>query len=224
MGGGGAVLGVGRGLAEDLDHAGRHVEAARLQHHGHHGQPRHQVVGRVLGGAPHPGMGGQGAVGAIHHIKNVRHKIEMLGFLVGGAHPVVEEADGHRDMGEPRDDVPVQVDGVELDMRHCMQDRAPPLRAAGAAARHVAGIEKLGTVGPRGAVGRAAVPIAGVTPGLARGEPRGGVAARQGGFFARVGGAQNRVGHLGKGRHLRDHCPPFTQTHCSFPAEKLQFF
>ena len=68
----------------------------------------------------------------------------MLRFLVGRLHPVVVEAGRHGRAGEPRHEVPVKIDGVELYVGDRVEQRDPPLGAAGPAAWHVAGRQKLG--------------------------------------------------------------------------------
>jgi hypothetical protein len=68
----------------------------------------------------------------------------MLGFFVGGLDPVVIEAQGHRLVGEAGDDVPVQIDGVQLDMGDGVQKRDPPLGRSGAAAGHVPWVKQFG--------------------------------------------------------------------------------
>ena len=49
-------------LAENLDHAGRDIEAARLQHHRHDCEPAHEIIYRVFRRAPHARMRRQGTV------------------------------------------------------------------------------------------------------------------------------------------------------------------
>ena len=186
------------GLAENLDHAGRHVEPARLQHHRHHRQPGQQVMRRILGGAPHEGMGGQRPVMASHRLKTVSQKVEMLGFLVARLHPVVVEAERHRDVGEAGDDIPVQIDRVQLDMGDGVQQRDPSLGRAGAAARNLARRQKLGLVRPGRAVRwRGAADIE-RRAGRARREPDGRMAPRQRRLGARIAGAQHLLGHRGQ--------------------------
>ena len=155
---------------------------------------------RVLGGAPHAGMGGQGAVVAAQRLEAVADEVEVLGLLVGGLHPVVIEPERHGDVGEARDDVPVQVDGVQLDVGDRMQKGDPSLGRARPAARNFARRQKRRTLRPRRPVGRAGPPDgkrrarrAGRAPGL-------GMGARAGGLLPPVRGGQDVDGKLGEGR------------------------
>ena len=49
-------------LFEQGYHARRDIQAPRFQHHVHHGQTAHEIIGRLFGRAPHSRMGGQSAV------------------------------------------------------------------------------------------------------------------------------------------------------------------
>lgn len=72
----------------------------------------------------------------------------MFRFLVGGFHPVVIEPDGQRGAGKPRDDVPMQVHGVEFDMCDRMQKGDPASLGPGLAVWHIARVEEFGLFGP----------------------------------------------------------------------------
>ena len=104
-------------------------------------------------------------------------------------------------MGEARHQVPVQVDGVELDMRHGVQQGDAALRAARLALGHVARIQQFRCLGPGGTGRRRGGADGRRMACVARGEPRGGVAARQGGLVTPVGGRQNLDRHLGQRLH-----------------------
>src|SRR6056297_2663758 len=131
--------------------------------------------------------------------KAIADQIEMFGFFVGRFDPIVVKSDGHRDMTKTRDDVPVQIHGIQFDMRHGMQDGQPPLRAAGAAAGHVARVQQFGPVRARRLQGRRAFANGDVLPRRARREPCLCVAPRQGGLFAPIRGGQNLNRHLCQG-------------------------
>jgi len=58
-------------FGEQVDHARGDIQTPRLQHHRHHGQPAQQITGGILGGLPHEGMGGHGAVMATRRLQTV---------------------------------------------------------------------------------------------------------------------------------------------------------
>src|SRR6056297_3533200 len=178
-------------LAENPDHARRHVEPPRLEHHRHHGEPSHEILCRVLGGAPHAGMGGQGAVETALFFKTVAHQVEVLGLLVGRPHPVIVEPYRHRHMGKARDDVPMQVDGVQFDMRHGMQERDASLRAARLALGHVARIKQSRRVRAQRLQRRPGRTYGQRRPGGARRGPSRGVIPGFRGFLPPVRGRQD---------------------------------
>mmetsp|Transcript_2909 Transcript_2909/g.5037 ORF Transcript_2909/g.5037 Transcript_2909/m.5037 type:complete len:262 (+) Transcript_2909:861-1646(+) len=191
------------GFSKYFNHTGSHIEAARLQNHRNHGQPPHEIRGGVFGSPPHACMSGQGAIMAAHRLKAVAHQVEMLGFLVRRFDPIVKEAHGHRDMGKPGDDVPMQVDRVQLDMGHRMQQRDAPLGAAGAAAGHVAGAEQFRRVRAGGVHRRVGQANFGRLTGGPRGLPLRRQLARQRRLFAPAARAQHRLGHLRQWLHHR---------------------
>ena len=191
----------GPGLAEQLNHPRCYIQPTRFQHHGHHSQASHEIIGGVFSGAPHTSMGGQSAIMAAHLFKAVADQIEMFTFFLRGFDPVVVETRRQRHIGKARDDVPVQVHGVQFDMRHCVQQRDASCRAARFAFRHVARVHQLRcfrTGRVHGRVGSAnldRVSLAG-----AGGKPGVGVLVRQGGFRAPVRRGQHLDRHFCKGK------------------------
>ena len=196
-------------LAEHLDHVRGDIQTPRLKHHGDNGKAAHQVIRGVFGGAPHAGMGGQGAVVAAKRFKAVAHQVEMLGLFIGGLHPVVIETGRHRLVGEAGDQIPVQIDGVEFDMRDGVQKGDPAFGAAGTAARHIARVKEGGQGRARGAWWRGGMADAQARARIACGKPCGGVAAAKRGLFPAVGGCQDSHGHL---RQRQVHTAPLFLT------------
>src|SRR5262249_16300375 len=71
-------------------------------------------------------------------------------FLGGDADPIVEEGAGQRFTRKSSDQVPGEIDGVELDMRKRMQEGdAPRGRAESPAPRHFLGRPQQWAFGPR---------------------------------------------------------------------------
>ncbi len=137
---------------------------------------------------------------AAHRLKTVAYQVEMLGFFIGGFDPVIEVTHRHGDIGKARDQVPVQIHGIQFDMRHRMQDRDAPLWAAGAAAGHIAGVQQFGFFGARGAIRRGGGANKDWGICSPRRRPCCRMLARQGGFGAPVGGGQNFHRHVGQGQ------------------------
>lgn len=138
---------------------------------------------------------------ATHLFKTIGHQVEMFGFFVCRFDPVVKEPHGHRHMGKPRDDVPVQVDRVQFDMGDGVQQGDAPLGAAGFAVGHIAGRQQFGARGAGGLHRRAGGAHFGRLTRCARGLPLRGQLARQRGFFTAIATAQHGVGHLGQRHH-----------------------
>ena len=65
-------------------------------------------------------MRAQGPLKAAICFKTVAHHSQMLIFFVRRVDPVVAEIDRHRRIRKACDDVPMQIDGVQLDMRDGM--------------------------------------------------------------------------------------------------------
>ena len=123
----------------------------------------------------------------------------MLGFLVAGLHPVIVKAGWKSNLGKARDDVPMQIHGVQFDMRHRVQQGDAALGRSGPTTRHVTRISQIGFFGARraqwrrgganGDLGAAAV---------ARCPPCGGMFVGKCGLSAAISSAQHRDGHLGE--------------------------
>ena len=128
------------GAFEPCRHLRRYVEPARFKNERHNGKPRQQVVGGRRRRFPKPVMGRQIAVSRAEIGKPRRQQFEMTGLLCRNPDPIVEEVARQALAGKARDDVPAQIDRVELDMGERMKQRDPPgPRAKGAALRHLAG-------------------------------------------------------------------------------------
>jgi hypothetical protein len=103
-------------FAQFGDHYRRHVEAARFQNQGHDGEPRHQIMACRHRRFPEAVMGRQVAVSGVQFRQALRQQGEVARLFAGDENPVGEEAFGQFRTGETGDDVPGQIDGVELDM------------------------------------------------------------------------------------------------------------
>ena len=130
--------------------------------------------------------------------KTVADQIEMLGFFVRRLDPVVIISRRHRMAREPRDQVPVQIDGVELDMGDRVQQGDASGQGAGAPARNLARRHKLGHFGPGREIRRRGGPDFGKATIAACRKPLPGKLPRQRGFGASVGGLKNPDRHLGQ--------------------------
>src|SRR5688572_25111690 len=145
------------GAAEIGDGGGRHVEAARLQDQRNNGQAGEQVVRRFRRRLPQAVMGRQVAILRAQLDQARLQQREVDGFFLAHLHPVVEESARRLPRAEARDDVPGEVDGVQLDMRQRMeQGDALLLAAAGLALGHVARPQQERALRPRRACRRIA--------------------------------------------------------------------
>src|SRR5688572_16868078 len=145
------------GAAEIGDGGGRHVEAARLQDQRNNGQAGEQVVRRFRRRLPQAVMGRQVAILRAQLDQARLQQREMDRLFLADLHPVIEK--GTRRVGgtEARNDVPGEVDGVELDMRQRVQQRdALLLAAAGLTLGHVARPQQERALRPRRACRRIA--------------------------------------------------------------------
>ena len=185
-------------LSEHFDHSGGDIQPARLQHHRHNRQPADEIIRRIFGGAPHAGVGWHGTVMAAQCFKTVADQVEMLGFFVRGFDPVVIKSRRHRMTRKPRDQVPVQIDGVELDMSDRVQQGDASGQGAGAAARNLARRQKLGPFGPSREIRRRGGPDIGKATIAARCKPLTCKLPRQRGFGASACALKNPDRHLGK--------------------------
>ena len=179
------------GISEQVDHARGDVEPACLQHHRHDRQTAHEILRRLLRRAPHAVMGRQLAIIRSHSLQPVAEQVEMLALFVRRAHPVVEIALGHRNMGKAGDDVPVQINGVQFDMRDGMDQGDAAPKAAGFPARNLVGRQQFRRIRPRRAVGRGRVADLQRVAILDGGEPQRGCGVGFRGLFVAVGGGQD---------------------------------
>ena len=130
-------------------HLGCHIEAARLEDERHDGQPCQQIVGGRRRRFPQPVMRRQVAVAGSELGEPARQQLEMQRLFASDADPIVIEGRGQRFAGKPGNDVPGEIDGVELDMREGMEQRDPPGRRAEIAPlRHFLGRAQNRSLGP----------------------------------------------------------------------------
>ena len=103
-----------------------HVEAASLQHQRGDGKAGEEVVTSLQGRLPEPVMGGQVAIGGAELGKPRGDEFEMRRHLIGDLDPIVEEAARQIGRCETRDQVPGEVDGIELDMGEGVEEGDAP--------------------------------------------------------------------------------------------------
>src|SRR5579884_2023145 len=145
------------GAREAVRHVRRHVEAARFEDERHDGEARQRIVGGRRGRFPQPVMRRKVAVAGAQFPEPPRQQREMFGFLGSDGGPIGEKGARRHPIGETRDEVPGEIDGVQLDMRQRVQQRdASSQRAEGAALRHFARRTQRRARRPAGAVGRPA--------------------------------------------------------------------
>jgi hypothetical protein len=141
-------------------------------------------------------MGGEVAVDRAELGQARGHQRVVLCLLGGDSNPIVVEFTRQHLPGEAGDDVPGEVDGVELDMRQRVEQRdAARRRAAGATPRHVPRRQQQRQRRPCRAVGRRAVADLGDGAALPRG--RGGTAERN--LLGRRGGGEDGARGLRQG-------------------------
>src|SRR5260221_4375010 len=100
-------------------------------------------------------MRGEIAIGGAELGETGGHQRVVLRLVAGHGNPIVVEPARQRPIGEAGDEVPGEVDGVELDMRDRVEQRdAPGRRAAGAPLRHVPWREQQRARGTRRTVAR----------------------------------------------------------------------
>ena len=113
-------------IADPLEpsrHLRSHVEPACFEHQRHNGEAREQVICGRGGGFPQSVMSRQVAIARVEICEPTGQQFEMAGFLGGDADPVVEEVARQSLAGGPGNQVPSQVDGVELDMGEGVDQR-----------------------------------------------------------------------------------------------------
>ena len=185
-------------LAKNLNHSWRDIKAARFQHHRHDSQASHDILCRVFRCTPHARMGRQGPIIAAQSFKAVTYEIEMLRFFVAGSDPVVIVAQRKGHMRKPRNNIPMQINRVEFDMRNRMQKRDAAFFGAGFSTWYIARAEQLWCLGASRVHRRAGGPDFKGGARVARRKPCRRVLACERGFRAPV----SRVKHLD--RHFRE--------------------
>ena len=117
------------GIADPLElrhHLGRHVQPARFEHQRHNGEAREQVICGRDGGFPQPVMSRQIAIARVEICEPAGQQFEMAGFLGGDFDPIVEKGARQSLAGEPGDEIPAEVDRVQLDVGQGMNERDAP--------------------------------------------------------------------------------------------------
>ena len=71
-------------------------------------------------------MGGEIAIGGAELGEPGGDELEMRGLLIGDIDPIVEESAGQLRRGEAGDQVPGEIDGVELDMGEGVEEGDAP--------------------------------------------------------------------------------------------------
>lgn len=90
-------------------------------------------------------MGRQIAISSIEIMQSRRKQGEVLGFFGANKHPVVKEIAWKVGVCKPDDDIPGEIDRVQLDMRERMQKCDPSGRAAiDFSARDIGGVQQGG--------------------------------------------------------------------------------
>src|SRR4051794_7624633 len=112
----GGAVGIA-GAFEAADHLRGDVEAARFQRQWHDREPRQQILGGRRGRFPQPVMRRQIAISPAERGQAIGEQGKMLRLLRRDFSPVVEEFPRQIRLRKPRDDVPGEVDRVELNMR-----------------------------------------------------------------------------------------------------------
>src|SRR5215472_11646006 len=104
------------------DHFGSDVEPACLEHERHDGKTREQVIGGCFCRFPEPGMRRQIAIPRSEICQPPHQQFEVQRLLARNTYPIVKERAGQSFARKPRDQVPGEIDCVELDMRESMQE------------------------------------------------------------------------------------------------------
>ena len=126
---------------------------------------------------------------------------KMARLVIGGGDPVVPEPDGQILARKTHGDVPVQVDGVEFDMRDGVEEGDAPRGPAAPPFRHVARIQQFGPVRPRGAERGISAPDLHRRAALTRGAPGRSGLSRLRHLFPPAGRAQHRLAQRGEAGH-----------------------
>ena len=83
----------------------------------------------LQGRLPESVMGGEVAIGGTELGKPRGDELEMRGLLIGDLDPILEEAARQIGRCEARDEIPGEVDGIELDMGEGVEEGDAPRRA-----------------------------------------------------------------------------------------------
>lgn len=97
------------------------IQATRLLHHGHHRQPRQEVVLGGNGALPEPVVRIHVAIAASQLFHPQQTPAQVSALVVGHACEVDVELSRHALAGETRHGVPRQVDCIELHVRQVVQ-------------------------------------------------------------------------------------------------------
>ena len=128
-----------------LDHAWRHVQAARFQYARHQRHARGVVVGGFLGHFPQAVVRVEIAVGVAQLGESFREHGEVASFVVRAAGPVAVVFE--RFVAKTVDRIPGEIDGVELDMRHGMHECGAAFGGTQAAMRYLSLRHQVRTLG-----------------------------------------------------------------------------
>jgi hypothetical protein len=130
----------------------RRVQAARFQRAWHQRQARQQVVARAARHLPQAVVRGKVAIGMAERGQVVAQQLEVQRLLARHAQPLAIEGIGQP--GKAPADVQRQVDGIQLDVRQCMQQGGAPQRAGHRALFELRVRHLHGPVGAAGDAGR----------------------------------------------------------------------
>ena len=158
-------------------------------------------MARLLGRLPKPIMRGQVAVAPSEFRKSLPQKAEMLRFFKPDLRPVVMKRTRHVLVGEPGDQIPCHVDGVQFDVGERMEQRKPASLSTRAPPWHIAGWAQFGAVWPAGPLGHSKCPRDDREPNLPP-IPRFGRFPREPAFLIDIIGQYDRTRSLGE-RHSR---------------------
>ena len=106
---------------QTLDHCGRDVQTARLQHPRHQGHALQAGVGRLARGFPQSVVRGEISVGMAEIGETCRQQFEMSRFIDGDTEPVAVIVGRHA--AESVDGIHRQIDRIEFDVRHRVHHR-----------------------------------------------------------------------------------------------------
>jgi hypothetical protein len=118
------------------DDAGRCVEAARFEYPGDECHARKRIVRRLDGHLPQAVVRRKIAVVAIERPQVIAQHAKVQGFLHGDRKPVAVVLD--RQAGKAAYGIEREIDGVELDVRHCMNERCVAFAGGSASTREFA--------------------------------------------------------------------------------------